>query len=207
MQVKVLSDTHNDHRLHTDLECDILVHCGDYGIKGTYTECRAFLEWFVKQPSKYKIVVPGNHDGRIKKNPELSALAREYGIHVLMNDLVVINNKRIWGGDFVPWYRDNVCQSDLRTRKKAWENMEDNLDLLVTHVPPKGILDANSRGERCGCDQLRLAIKQRSIKKHVFGHIHEHGGKVLDKWATKFYNCAVKDINYLTVRDYKEFII
>jgi len=207
MQVKIISDTHNEHGMITDLECDILVHCGDYGTKGNYTEARNFLSWMVKQPAKYKVLVPGNHDGKIKKSAELQMLAKEYGISILMNDSLEINGKKLWGGDFVPWVRHGKYESSLAVRAGAWANMPMELDLLITHAPPKHILDQNQKFEPCGCDQLLEAVKIRDIKKHVFGHIHERGGQSIEAFGTTFYNCACLDESYLLVRGYEEFEI
>lgn len=207
MQVKIISDTHNQHDLCTDLECDILVHCGDFGTKGNHTEARTFLSWMVKQPAKYKVLVAGNHDRRLKTSPELQMLAKEYGIHFLQNEMIEINGRKLYGGDFVPWVRNGKYESSLSTRAGAWASMPMELDLLITHAPPRYILDRNKEGSPCGCDQLLEAVKIRDIKKHVFGHIHEDGGKDIKAFGTEFYNCACKDRNYLFVRNYTEIEI
>lgn len=55
-KIKIISDTHNEQHQITNTERDILIHCGDFGTKGNYTEAENFLYWFVKQPSKYKIL-------------------------------------------------------------------------------------------------------------------------------------------------------
>lgn len=207
MQIKVISDTHNDHDLCTDLECDVLIHCGDFGTKGNYGEALRFLQWFVKQPAKYKILVPGNHDKRIKSHAELQSLVREYGIHMLMNDSVTINGKLFYGGHFVPFVRQEKYVQDLETRRNAWKDMPDDIDVLVTHAPPKHVLDSNREGYPCGCDELLKHVKDKNIKYHVFGHIHEHGGETLKLWDTTFINAACKNREYLTVRNYQEFYL
>lgn len=209
MKIKIISDTHNQHDLHTDLECDLLIHSGDAGTKGNFTELEAFLKWFVKQPAKYKIFVPGNHDRHIKGKPQLQLLAREYGITVLMNEGITINGLKIWGGTYVPRVKDGLYIEghDLGRRVLAWRHMPDELDLLITHAPPWGILDINKEGFHCGCNQLTEKVRNNNIKYHVFGHIHEDGGKSIEAWGTKFYNCAVKNREYLTVRNHTEINI
>jgi len=202
MIIKVISDTHNDHHeLDQDsLEADVLIHCGDFGTKGNYTEAYRFLHWFVKKPAKYKLLVPGNHDKRFKSHSELLKLAWDLGIKVLMNEGIDINGYKFWGGHFVPWFRQGVCQTTLETRKSAWEKMPDNTAVLITHVPPRGILDTNLKGEHCGCDQLLAKVNEVRPAYHVFGHIHEHAGKVKELGGVKFMNCCNKDRTYLTTR-------
>lgn len=207
MQIKVISDTHNDHSMCTDLECDVLIHCGDFSTKGNFTETEVFLKWFVKQPAKYKILVPGNHDRKIKTHPELLSRVHEYGIHMLMNEGLIINNVKFWGGFFVPYVRDGKYLQDLHTRASAWANMPMDIDVLITHAPPKHILDRNKEGYPCGCDQLLESVKIRNIKYHVFGHIHEEGGKTVEVYETRFINAACKSREYLFVRNYQEIII
>lgn len=207
MQIKVISDTHNDHHMLSDLECDILIHCGDFGTKGNFTEADSFLRWFVRQPAKYKILVPGNHDKRIKTHIDLLGRVQEYGIHMLMNDGVTINGIKIWGGDFVTSVRDGVYKHDLQTRIDAWKDIPNDLDILVTHIPPITLLDTNGEGNHIGCDQLLEAVKRRNIKYHVFGHVHECGGESISDHCTTFINAACKNREYLIVRNYQEFNI
>jgi Icc-related predicted phosphoesterase len=201
--VKVLSDTHNDHDQIIDTECDILIHCGDFSTKGNYTECRAFLEWFVKQPAKYKLVVPGNHDKAMKKSFELISLSKEYGIIVLNNGSTNIMGLNIYGHSYVPFFKENafgeiVCRdgNDRSKRKQVWSKIPEGLDILVTHAPPQKILDANKEGIHCGCVELRDRVLQAKPKYHFFGHIHEHAQESVSIGSTTFVNCANKDRSY-----------
>lgn len=202
MIVKIISDTHNDHQEldQNSLEADVLIHCGDFGTKGNYAEAYSFLHWFVKQPAKYKILVPGNHDGRIKKNAELQKLAYDFGIKLLMNDSIVINGFKFYGGHFVPFFNQGKYNTGRNKRREIWENIPKDTDVLITHAPPKLIFDTNVRGEHCGCDELLKAVQIVKPKYHVFGHIHEHAGSVKTLGSTTYMNCANKDESYLTTR-------
>lgn len=202
MIIKVISDTHNDHHEldQSSLECDILIHCGDFGTKGNFSEAERFLRWFVKRPAKYKLLVPGNHDKRFKSHNELLSRAYEYGIKVLMNEGVDINGYKFWGGHFVPWFKDGKCEVDLETRKSAWKDMPEDVSVLITHVPPRGILDTNVRGEHCGCDQLLAKVNEVRPTYHVFGHIHEHAGEFRELGGVTFLNCCNKNRFYTTTR-------
>lgn len=207
MKVKVISDTHNRHDKLTDLECDILIHSGDACTKGNYSEADNFLKWFVRQPAKYKIYVRGNHDAGFKKNNGLYGKAEEYGIIMLNNESIYINGRHIWGGHFTSGVKQGVYTEPLIARINAWKDMPTNIDLLVTHVPPLHILDTNPRGEHIGDDKLIEAIKERNIDKHVFGHVHLHGGNSTRSFDTTFYNCACLNEDYELERGYTEIHI
>ena len=58
-------------------------------------------------------------------------------------------------------------------------------DFLITHIPPKGILD-----EGMGSKILQQIILERQPKHHLFGHVHSKGGQREEKWSTKFGNVS-----------------
>ena len=75
----------------------------------------------------------------------------------------------------------------------------ENTDVLITHSPPYGILDANTAGRRCGCKDLRDRIDGLRLRLHCFGHIHASAGtmKVGD---TMYVNASMVDRTYKIVR-------
>jgi len=59
-----------------------------------------------------------------------------------------------------------------------WAQIPDDVDVLVTHGPPKGVLDRVFDGTHVGCEHLLEAVQNRvKPRVHVFGHIHEGYGK------------------------------
>jgi len=62
---------------------------------------------------------------------------------------------------------------------KIWKYISDNVDIIITHGPPKGILDISEDGnyklEFCGCKELKRRIFEVHPKAHLFGHIHNMG--------------------------------
>lgn len=57
---------------------------------------------------------------------------------------------------------------------EKWNQIPDNLDILLTHTPPIGHGDLVCSGVRAGCVELLLTVQKRvKPKYHVFGHIHE----------------------------------
>lgn len=54
-----------------------------------------------------------------------------------------------------------------------------DVDVVVTHGPPKGIMDYGHSGERAGCPFLFEAVARARSRMHCFGHIHESWGAKL----------------------------
>ena len=89
---------------------------------------------------------------------------------------------RIWGS---PWSAAfcsmafNVPRGPASTQLYA--GIPDDTDVLVSHGPPYGILDRIARDSRhVGCDRLRARTAQIRPRLHVWGHIHEDRGVVVD---------------------------
>jgi len=67
-------------------------------------------------------------------------------------------------------------------------------DILVTHAPPKGILDeiwdATKDDDDYGIVELAeaLATREHHIKAHFFGHAHKSGGHETTRDGVRFFN-------------------
>ncbi|KAI1618532.1 Metallo-dependent phosphatase-like protein [Exophiala viscosa] len=55
-------------------------------------------------------------------------------------------------------------------------------DIVMTHGPPKGIMDFTYGRERAGCPDLFAAVAYARPRIHCFGHIHEGWGARLVAW-------------------------
>ena len=76
-----------------------------------------------------------------------------------------------------------------------WEQIEEDTDIVITHVPPYYILDGGM-----GCDHLLRRIEKLEPKLHIFGHNHGDNGAVRASMGTLFVNAACK-INSHKLRD------
>ena len=56
------------------------------------------------------------------------------------------------------------------------------VDLVITHGPPKGIMDYTESKQRAGCPDLFRAIARARPRLHCFGHIHEGWGAKMVTW-------------------------
>ncbi|MCJ1294033.1 hypothetical protein MMC34_005590 [Xylographa carneopallida] len=63
----------------------------------------------------------------------------------------------------------------------ATEPMPNGVDIVMTHGPPRGILDS-CPGESVGCDNLLRALRRVKPTMHCFGHIHECNGVEVIEW-------------------------
>ena len=76
-----------------------------------------------------------------------------------------------------------------------WKLIPDDTDILVTHGPPRGILDECPNGFRAGCDELLKKIQEVKPKFHIFGHIHGNSGSI-KVGETEYINASSLGENY-----------
>ena len=55
-------------------------------------------------------------------------------------------------------------------------------DIVVTHGPPRGVMDYTHGRERAGCADLFAAVARARPQVHCFGHIHEGWSAKLVTW-------------------------
>lgn len=197
--VVVISDTHNRHRRLPALpDGDILVHAGDFTLGGTQKEILDFNDWLKEQPHAYKIVVPGNHDIEFYESWHFARSLLSAADFVLNDKGVEVMGKKFWGSPWTPNFGDWAFMYDEREAEARWAQIPGGLDMLITHGPPKGILDncvnyETRQLESVGCEHLHWEVTNRARPKvHVFGHIHEsHGQKDLN--GTLYVNAAQLD--------------
>jgi Icc-related predicted phosphoesterase len=185
MKLWHISDTHGYHdQLTVPAGVDIVVHSGDASNwKDPYRnepELRAFIDWFATLPIPTKVFVPGNHDTSLDKGLITRELVEHRKIHLLINEEREINGLRFWGSPFTPRYGDWAYMKDRGTINRIWDNIPEDLDVLITHGPPYGILDATynhrNKVELVGCSALRKRVTKVQPRFMLFGHVHSCEG-------------------------------
>lgn len=58
------------------------------------------------------------------------------------------------------------------------------IDIMMTHGPPKYILDNTEDGSSAGCEHLRRAVCHARPRLHCFGHVHTGWGAQKVSWNT-----------------------
>ncbi|HEX8298715.1 MAG TPA: metallophosphatase domain-containing protein [Rubricoccaceae bacterium] len=211
MRLVLLSDTHGQHaRLTGDLAVpngDVLIHAGDCTARGGLDEYTAFLSWFGSLRHAHKVFVPGNHDGLFQghRRDFLRSYAERHGVHILIDQalaLAVDDGRpalQLWGSPWTPPFGDWHFMADEDRLESLYDAMPADLDVLITHGPPRGILDRNHHGHPCGSRALLEAVAAKPPRVHVFGHIHEGGGEVRSRDGVTFVNASAHDERYQLV--------
>lgn len=203
MKVVVISDTHFKHSQVKLPDGDLLVHAGDATNLGRLSEVIGFAEWFKDQAKKYKygaILIAGNHDFMAQIQPDLwKRLISDPKIHYLENSEITIEGIKFWGTPIVPVFGNWAFNTEEEARIRIYNQIPNDVSFLISHGPPYGICDSLPTIPSLGCKALMSAVLQRkSIKYHVFGHIHFGYGTEVFK-DKLFINAAQVDESYNVV--------
>lgn len=182
MKVWHISDTHTYHGLlDIPKDIDTVIFSGDCSnpreVIYNEPQVRSFIKWFDSLPIKHKIFVAGNHDTSIERG-YITKENFDFGIHYLENDSICIEGINIWGSPYTPTFGMGWAFNKARHKlHELWVTIPDNTNILISHGPPKGILDLsynqNNGLERCGCSALYNRCNElKDLKLVCFGHIH-----------------------------------
>ncbi|RLN72719.1 hypothetical protein BBJ28_00008177 [Nothophytophthora sp. Chile5] len=214
LRVVCLSDTHGRHRNVMNVpDGDVLLHCGDFTNRGTHAEIRDFNEWLGTLPHRHKIVIAGNHDlcmdvSEYNLHWDKEFRHKEYNDPTLSRELLtnctyvenrsfIIDGVKIYGSPMTPPIPGRVAAFNVArgfAEQQHWTKIPADVDVLVTHGPPNGILDKTVTGRHVGSETLLREIMSRVRPRfHLFGHIHEaYGAARVGK--TVFVNCATNTL-------------
>jgi len=163
---------------------NVFIHGGDMTAWGEYRETLnlgrelSSLETDEGMPPYDEVViVPGNHDRALEQIRQSEYWTFGPHVHLLIDQTWEYGGLVFYGTPWTPWFEGvnehwtafMRSEDELRNR---FENIPAEVDVLITHGPPKGILDMGK-----GSEALREAIERRRIRVHLFGHIHECGGR------------------------------
>ena len=178
MKLLVFSDLHSDFRMASQLvelarRVDVVVGAGDYCI------ARRGLSDIIKPLSriiKPTVLVPGNSE----TDAELQDACDSWeNVHVLHGSQVDIDGVSFYGiGGGIPitpfgsWSYDFTEDQALQLLRECPPG-----GVLVSHSPPKGILDLSSDGRHLGSQAVRDTLEMRKPNLVVCGHIHGSAGQ------------------------------
>ena len=202
---------------------DLLILAGDYTASHTVREWGAWLNWLKAQKYDCKIVIGGNHDDFLEHC--LTSEDWDSVFDGIVDDDVIKDDTFVYLKDTShtykgikiygsPWHKTFEGQNpkamafgldtDLEMKEK-WIMIPEDVDILVTHTPPNGILDASWKGWRFGCPELRKSVARVRPRYHVYGHIHTFGEALLD--GIQYYNVAHMNEDYEPIKQLREFEI
>jgi Icc-related predicted phosphoesterase len=190
LKITCISDTHT---LHRELELpggDLLVHGGDFTMFGSNAAAiRDFNDWLGEQDYLHKIVIPGNHEGFLESDPSKRKWISN--ARLLINESIEVMGLKIWGSPVTPLYGGAFGLSSETDRRRLYAKIPEDVDILVTHGPPFGILDkAPGSDNHAGCRELLQAVLRVKPRLHICGHIHGAHG-TYNSGETLFVNAAL----------------
>lgn len=178
------------HMKHEQLEIpdnvDIVLHSGDYTNNSIQhineKEYEDFLQWVYTNLGHIplKIFTPGNHSTFEYNEPKRATqMAQEVGVELLIDDHTVVDGIKIFASPYTPAYGNWSFMVARNKIAKRWETLIDNdVDILLTHGPSKGIFDltrefGSGKLVQVGDKGLSNRIKKlKKLKLHCFSHIH-----------------------------------
>jgi Icc-related predicted phosphoesterase len=95
----------------------------------------------------------------------------------LNDSSITVQGLVVHGSPWTPRYGFWAFMADEHQLQQHWELIPDHTDILLTHGPPRGILDQTEHGIHAGSHTLRQRIHHlHQLKLAAFGHIHEARG-------------------------------
>lgn len=131
------------------------------------------------------IMVPGNNESEAELRAAAPANAT-----VLHGEATEVGGLRIFGlGYAVPVtpFKDWSCDLDETTAAAMLAKCED-ADILISHSPPKGVVDVAGNGQSLGSTAVLEAIERIAPSLTVCGHIHDSWGQSAMVGSTQVVN-------------------
>lgn len=228
MIVKVFSDCHG-YLPNISSDFDLLLIAGDitpaewgYGSKGVQWDwlTNEFKKWVESLPFKTRnskiFIVPGNHDKVFENltDEERLTLKSILGHHVefliheekkfeyLQNDEV--KSIHIFGTPYCKIFGSWSFMKYDSFLEKAFAEIPENLDILITHDPPAlndlgKITQGRHKGKEAGNEILAKYILEKKPKYVFSGHIHSGNHKFEEYEGIKMANVSHVDETYTPV--------
>jgi hypothetical protein len=136
----------------------------DHLLEQTYgrrAEARRLLEATDATAAGIRFVTEGIHHFALENGAALTVYASPYTPSLSTG----------WGFTYNPQHSEY-----------EWK-IDNDVDIVITHGPPRGILDYTDSRTRAGSGSLFAAIARRKPKMHCFGHIHEAWGARKITWT------------------------
>ncbi|KIM84996.1 hypothetical protein PILCRDRAFT_66965 [Piloderma croceum F 1598] len=206
-----ISDTHT--QTFDVPDGDVLIHAGDLTGTGRKEQMAITGDWLIGMRHPVKIVIAGNHDlplhdswyeipdnkrrfhgKRIENSAEVRDIltnnhAKAAGIIYLQDESYTFRVKEggkewsVYGSPWQPYFGNWAFNYRSGEAQALVANIPE-VDILITHGPPRGILDLTIDHSRAGCPALlrHLGRMANPPRLHVFGHIHEARGALVHQW-------------------------
>lgn len=191
MKLLLFSDIHSDFTgasklVELSLKVDVVVGAGDYCMaRRGLGDIMAALS-AIKKPT---VLVAGNAES----HEELTQACRLWpSAHVLHGSQTTLDEVTFYGlGGGIPITPFGAWSWDF-SENEAQKLLQDLQPggVLISHSPPKGVLDISSDGRSLGSEAVREVIGIKKPKLVVCGHIHASAGKTARIGSTDVINAG-----------------
>lgn len=201
IKIVCISDTHCKNPLDFLPPGDVLIHAGDLSNLGTRAEIQRQIDWLksihgavARGGFSEIIVICGNHDSYFdirsrsghdrQHKKQLDWGPIRYLEHSSTKVTIHGRTLNIHGAPQIPKCGGKEFAFQYGRGRDAWSGtLPDDVDVLVTHTPPKTHLDiplGPSAG--MGCEWLLKECWRVKPTLHVFGHVHSGYGSQAVWW-------------------------
>jgi Icc-related predicted phosphoesterase len=202
-----ISDTHTLHYGFQERQLpptDVLIHAGDFANRcKDMSDPVDFNAWLATLPHCHKIVIAGNQEYAFNKMER-----KDIQSQVLTNCTYLEDSTTTLANGHInvygtPWNTSrNMAFSCARANiGSKYEAIPLGTDILISHMPPKQILDLAGNGRHWGSEALFDRVTVVKPRVHIFGHVHEQygGGRLKNSTLKTFFiNAASKPCERLS---------
>lgn len=193
---------------------DLFVHCGNFCpvVQGDHASIQAQVAWLHAQfrpwletiHASHKIIIPGHNDIAV------SYLEPNFEYHIdaiyLRDQAATVDGLVVYGMPWVPHTlrrhtpsKSTFIARSPRMYEAALERIPDNVNILVTRIPPQGILDRLGSA-RIGDNALLARVSALPmLRMHFFGFATENGGQFVYRNNQLFANGCLGQVGYVEV--------
>ncbi|KAK5082231.1 hypothetical protein LTR05_007375 [Lithohypha guttulata] len=204
--ITCISDTHSKFP-KVPPSGELLIHAGDLTNSGTLNSIQQTVDWLksLQKPwpgsrdgYRYIVIIAGNHDSYMDERSRNAHDARtskgSHGRKLDWGKIIYLQHGevtltfpgdrklKIYGAPQIPKCGGKDFAFQYERGRDAWsDTIPDDVDILVTHNPPKWHLDIAQNGG-LGCEHELKEVWRVKPTLHVMGHIHSGYGKEYVWW-------------------------
>lgn len=172
----------------TDKESGTIVLAGDFMEKAKHAENmkeakkwwdEKFIPWCEDHKDQDIVIIGGNCDRWLYNNRKKVVWPKN--VHYLDDSEAEVKGMKVYGTSWCPHNMNGAWEVDDKQLEKEFAKIPPGLDILVTHVPPKGEgidLDHDTEfNKHFGSEALTKAILEKKPKIVLCGHVHSGSHK------------------------------
>jgi Icc-related predicted phosphoesterase len=195
MKLLLFSDLHSDFRGASKLvelsqKVDVVIGAGDFCVARRGLDKIIAALSAIRKPA---LLVPGNAES----DAELTRACSSWpSAHVLHGSLIDLDDVTFYGiGGGIPITPFGAWSYDF-SEEEASELLQDcpSGGVLISHSPPRGVLDRSSDGKSLGSETVRETIGTKKPQLVVCGHIHGSAGQKARLGQTTVINAGPRGI-------------